>query len=162
MPEAGIISPSGGKVYRALIIVCITLSVLLVGSAACQTSLEKPTASETNASNSTPTAFQPADPTHTAITPWITESERQETASTLTQTQFLEDLDAALNREDLAAIAQRIMAEINIRRAETGLPSLIMLDELNWIAFSRSNDMIARGYLSHIDPEDGSLPAWTC
>jgi uncharacterized protein YkwD len=147
-------------VSRAVGLIHIALVVLLGGSGACTTSPVITGPTETEAAKLTPTAFQPAGPTLTAITTSMTERSRQEPLSTLNQTQFLENLDAALNREDLAVIAQRIVTEINIRRAEAGLPALIMLDELNWIAFSRSNDMIARGYLSHIDPVDGSIPAW--
>jgi uncharacterized protein YkwD len=145
---------------RAAILICIAFFVLIGGGGACQMSQESPVFPDNDASKSTPTAFEPTLPTSAAITPWVTENEPQETASTLNQTQFLENLVSVLDREDLAVITQRIFAEINVRRSDAGLQALIMLDELNWIAFSRSNDMVARGYLSHIDPEDGSVPAW--
>jgi uncharacterized protein YkwD len=59
----------------------------------------------------------------------------------------------------LALVADSILARMNVRRAIDGLPSIISHVTLRDIASLRSQDMAARGYLSHQDPIDGHTPA---
>jgi uncharacterized protein YkwD len=55
--------------------------------------------------------------------------------------------------------AERIEEIVNQERESQGLPALTPLPTLRAIAFFRANDMAVRGYLSHADPNDGSLIA---
>jgi len=59
----------------------------------------------------------------------------------------------------LALVADSILARMNVRRAIDGLPSIISHAALRDIATLRSQDMAARGYLSHQDPITGHTPA---
>ena len=62
-------------------------------------------------------------------------------------------------RGELVRYAEIILAEANRRRAEESLPPLVAHDLLIGLAFTRSEDMVARSYFSHIDPVDGTIPA---
>ncbi len=59
----------------------------------------------------------------------------------------------------LALVADSILARMNVRRAIDGLPSIVSHAALRDIATLRSQDMAARGYLSHLDPITGHTPA---
>lgn len=59
---------------------------------------------------------------------------------------------------DLNAAAQDIVDQINTSRAQEGLPLLEKNAVLTRIAKDRSNDMIARNYFNHYDPQTGQEP----
>ncbi len=69
--------------------------------------------------------------------------------------------DAFLRRRVLLPTAEEILQLANTERAALGLPPLSATAALTELAFSRSEDMVARGYFSHADPEDGHLAAET-
>lgn len=59
---------------------------------------------------------------------------------------------------DLVQAAQQIIDGINNARAQKGLVLLRTDGNLTRIATDRSNDMIARNYFSHYDPQTGQEP----
>lgn len=61
--------------------------------------------------------------------------------------------------EVLRPVADELLARLNAERTALGLPPLEPQPGLSRIAFERASDMHARGYLSHQDPADGSVPA---
>lgn len=60
----------------------------------------------------------------------------------------------------LLPVASAIAEAVNRLRVATGGEPLVINDELTRIAFARSADMVARGYLGHEDPSDGSNLPW--
>lgn len=69
--------------------------------------------------------------------------------------------ESYLRRLVLLPSAEGILRLANTEREALGLPSLIASSVLMDLAFSRSEDMVARGYFSHADPVDGHLVAET-
>ena len=59
---------------------------------------------------------------------------------------------------DFAQATAQIVTEINNQRAQNGLTLLKPDPNLTRIASDRSNDMIARNYFSHTDPQTGQEP----
>ena len=59
---------------------------------------------------------------------------------------------------DLNAVSKVVIEELNNARAQRGLQLLKSDLALTRIANNRSNDMIARNYFSHDDPETGQEP----
>lgn len=69
--------------------------------------------------------------------------------------------EASFRRSVLMPVAQEIVGIVNSERIAQGLPALTAPPVLMGVAFERSEDMVARGYFSHEDPEDGSTLAWS-
>lgn len=63
----------------------------------------------------------------------------------------------AAPNEKINAVVQLILRGINHERAARSLPPLVWDAPLSEIAQARSNDMIRRGYFSHLDPELGTV-----
>lgn len=61
------------------------------------------------------------------------------------------------SRAELGPVAAGIVAQINLQRAQIGLSPLVTSAALTDIAFSRSEDMMARSYFGHAD-RAGALP----
>lgn len=61
----------------------------------------------------------------------------------------------------LVPIAEAIQLEVNRARQEAGVSILESREDLMAIAFLRSLDMVYRDYFDHLDPADGSAPAYT-
>jgi uncharacterized protein YkwD len=64
--------------------------------------------------------------------------------------------DAIEPPADLLPTAEAIAEAINRLRLATGVEPLVIDDGLTRMAFARSADMVARGYLSHEDPLNGN------
>jgi uncharacterized protein YkwD len=69
--------------------------------------------------------------------------------------------EASFRRSVLMPVAQEIVGTVNNERVAQGLPALTASPVLMGVAFERSEDMVARGYFGHEDPEDGSTLAWS-
>lgn len=52
-----------------------------------------------------------------------------------------------------AATKEELLAEVNRRRAEVGVPALRYSPELEKSAQIKCDDMVARGYYDHVDPD---------
>ncbi len=59
--------------------------------------------------------------------------------------------------DKINAMVQGIQNGINAARAEKNLPPLTFDANLNYIAQTRSNDMITRNYFAHTDPKTGHV-----
>lgn len=68
---------------------------------------------------------------------------------------FVEELELP---EDLRQVEQQMIHVVNEARAEHGLGRLSEMPELNAVARRHSEDMAARDYLSHVNPEDLGAP----
>lgn len=64
------------------------------------------------------------------------------------------------SREQLEQIAAGVVAQINLDRDRAGLAPLVTSAALTDIAFSRSQDMIARSYFGHADRADALPQVW--
>lgn len=64
------------------------------------------------------------------------------------------------SREQLEPIAAGVVAQINLDRDRVGLAPLATSAALTDIAFSRSEDMIARSYFGHADRADALPQVW--
>jgi uncharacterized protein YkwD len=136
----------------------IALCTLLI-SASCQPSPISSTAFSSIPTASTSTPFLPQQSSLPPEDLGLSDSHQDQQSTNHDLATMEDDREFLYSREELQSITTSILSGINVRRTAEGLSPLIMHETLKNVAFSRAEDMVARDYFSHTDPDDGGIPA---
>lgn len=99
--------------------------------------------------NASPTPFQPWNPT---LQPYMG---RQEPDAVGTLSASLSAQTFLYRRSQVSPVVQAIVSRVNELRAQADLAPLVSTSNLMGIAQLRAEDMVARDYFSHNDPQTG-------